>query len=37
MGNARFSDDFRRDAAHQITLRAYPVSEISQRLGGSTH
>ena len=37
MGNAKFSDDFRRDAVHQITARGYPVSEISQRLGVSTH
>lgn len=37
MGNARFSDDFKRDAVHQITVRGYPVKEVSQRLGVSTH
>ena len=37
MGNARFSDDFKRDAVHQVTVRGYPVSEVSKRLGVSTH
>jgi len=37
MGNAKFSDDFKQDAVHQITVRGYPVSEVSQRLGVSTH
>ncbi len=50
MGNARFSDDFKRDAVHplsgsglhanhekKITVRGYPVKEVSQRLGVSTH
>jgi transposase len=37
MGKARFSDDFKRDAVLQITDRGYPVSEVSQRLGVSTH
>ena len=37
MGNARFSDDFKRDAVHQITVRGCPVKEVSQRLGVSTH
>ncbi len=37
MGNAKFSDDFKRDAVHQIAVRGYPVSEVSQRLGVSTH
>ena len=37
MGNAKFSDDFKRDAVHQITVRGYPVREVSQRLGVSTH
>lgn len=35
MGNARFSDDFKRDAVHQVTVRGYPVSEVSKRLGVS--
>jgi transposase len=37
MGNAKFSDDFRSDAVHQIVERGYPVAEVSQRLGVSTH
>ena len=37
MGNAKFSDDFKQDAVHQITVRGYPVSEVSHRLGVSTH
>ena len=37
MGDARFSDDFKQDAVHQITVRGYPVKEVSQRLGVSTH
>jgi len=32
MGNARFSDDFKQDA-----VRGYPVKDVSQRLGVSTH
>jgi len=37
MGKTNFSDDFKRDAVHQITARGYPVSEVSQRLGVSPH
>ena len=37
MGNARFSEDFKRDAVHHITVRGYPVAEVSTRLGVSTH
>lgn len=37
MGRTRFSDDFKRDAVHQIVERGYPVAEVSQRLGVSTH
>ena len=37
MGKAKFSDDFKRDAVHQITQRGYPVAEVSRRLGVSTH
>lgn len=37
MGRAKFSDDFKRDAVHQIVERGYPVAEVSQRLGVSTH
>ena len=31
------SDEFKRDAVHQITVRGYPVREVSRRLGVSTH
>jgi len=34
MGRPRFSDDFKRDAVHQVVDRGYPVAEVSQRLGG---
>jgi transposase len=37
MGKANFTDEFKRDAVCQITDRGYPVSEVSQRLGGSAH
>lgn len=37
MSKANFSDEFKRDAVSQITERGYPVSEVSQRLGVSTH
>ncbi|WP_162617716.1 transposase, partial [Yoonia maritima] len=37
MGKSNFSDDFKRDAVHQITVRGYPVREVSERLGGSTY
>ena len=37
MGTSNYSDDFKRDAVHQITVRGSPVREVSQRLGVSTH
>ena len=37
MGTNYYSDDFKRDAVHQITVRGYLVREVSQRLGVSTH
>jgi len=37
MGKVRFTEDFKIDAVHQITERDYPVREVSQRLGVSTH
>ena len=37
MSRVNFSDEFRRDAVRQITERGYPVSEVSKRLGVSTH
>lgn len=37
MGKPNFRDEFKRDAVTQITERGYPVAEVSQRLGVSTH
>ncbi len=33
MGKPKFSGDFKRDAVHQISVRGYPVREVSERLG----
>jgi hypothetical protein len=30
MGNANFSEEFKRDAVAQITERGYPVAEVSK-------
>ena len=37
MGKPNFSEDFKRDAVHQMTVRGYAVREVSQRLGVSTY
>ena len=37
MGTSNDSDEFKRDAVHQITVRGYPVREVSRRLGVSSH
>ena len=37
MGQANFSDEFKRDAVAQITERGYRVAEVSERLGVSQH
>ena len=37
MGTSNYSDDFKRDAVHQITVRGYPVREVSRHLGVSTN
>ena len=37
MGTSNYSDEFKRDAVHQITVRGYPVREVSRRLGGSAY
>lgn len=37
MGTGNCSDEFERDAVHQVTVRGYPVREVSQRLGVSTY
>ncbi len=37
MGTSNYSDDFKRDAVHQIIVRGYPVDEVTRCLGVSTH
>ena len=37
MGTSNYSDEFKRDAVHQIKVRGYPVREVSRRLGVSTY
>ncbi len=37
MGQANFSDEFKRDAVAQITERGCRVAEVSERLGVSQH
>tara|TARA_R110002126_G_scaffold123083_1_gene264983 strand:- start:663 stop:971 length:309 start_codon:yes stop_codon:yes gene_type:complete len=37
MSTSRFTEDFKIDAIKQITERGYSVSDVSQRLGVSTH
>ncbi len=37
MVTSNYSDEFKRDAVHQITVRGYPVREVSRRLGVSTY
>ncbi len=37
MGKPNFSDEFKRDAVNQMTVRGYSVRAASQRLGVSTH
>jgi len=37
MGTSNYSDEFKRDAVHQIMVRGYAVREVSGRLGVSTH
>ena len=37
MGTSNYSDEFKRDAVHQITVRGYPVREVSRRLGVGTY
>ena len=37
MGTSNYNDEFKRDAVQQITVRGYPVREVSRRLGVSLH
>jgi transposase-like protein len=37
MGTSNYSDEFKRDAVQQITVRGYPVREVARRLGVGSH
>jgi len=37
MGTSNDSDAFKRDAVHQITVRGYPVRQVSRRWGVITY
>jgi transposase len=37
MGTSNDSCEFKRDAVRQITVRGYPVREVSRHLGVSSH
>lgn len=37
MSNKRFTEEFKIEAVKQITERRHPISEVSARLGVSTH
>lgn len=37
MTNKRFTDEFKAEAVKQVTERGYPVAEVAERLGVSSH
>lgn len=37
MTSKRFTDEFKAESVKQVTERGYPVSEVAERLGMSTH
>jgi len=37
MSTPRFTPEFKEEAVRQIIDRGYPISEVSERLGVSTH
>ncbi len=37
MANGRFTEEFKEEAVKQVKERGYKVSEVSKRLGISTH
>ena len=37
MSNKRYPEEFRIEAAKQVTERGYPVAEVASRLGVSAH
>lgn len=37
MRRRNYSDEFKRNAVHQIRVRGYPIRQVSERLGVSPH
>ena len=37
MSNQRYSQEFKDEAVRQVTERGYPVKEVAERLGVSSH
>lgn len=37
MTSKRFTDEFKAEAVKQVTERGYPVAEVAERLGVSSH
>jgi transposase len=37
MGQARYTDEFKREAVRQVTEKGHPVKEVAERLGMSTY
>ena len=37
MTSKRFTDEFKAEAVKQVTERGYPVSDVAERPGMSTH
>jgi len=37
MSSKRYTDEFKKEAIKQVTERGYPASEVSKRLGVTTH
>ena len=37
MGQARYTDEFKREAVRQVTEKGHPVKEVAGRLGVSSH
>lgn len=37
MTNKRFTDEFKAEAVKQVRERGYPVAEVAERLGMSSH
>lgn len=37
MASKRFTDEFKTEAVKQVSERGYPVTEVAQRLGVSSH